>query len=275
MAVASAIAGITSIAGMDATLSPQTSGYRPGSPRQRAVSIALSLAVMALLALLAVAFQAHAPTRKSRPNLATFATGETASATAKKAEPKPKAETEQAVETVRTPPPALPKAPKLTDKREDRAESFDDIPGFIRLDRKQAAAADIGVLPKRGAQVAQGDGSGGQGRAMQGPGEGPGGVRLYNADWYRRPTDAQLATYMPRSGAHTGWGLIACRTIEDYRVEDCQIMDESPRGSGFGRAVQEAAWQFRVIPPRINSKPQVGTWVRIRIDYTERGADAG
>lgn len=258
---------------MSESIPEMTTGYRPGSPRQRAISIALSLGVMALLALLAIVFQSSAPVEQRRPNLATFATGEEAAATEKKAEPRPKAQ--QAVETVRTPPPAMPEAPKLSDKTEDRAESFDDIPGFIRMDRKDVAAADIGRMTSRGAQVAQGDGSGGQGRAMQGPGEGPGGVQLYNADWYRRPTHAQLAGYMPNSGARTGWGLIACRTIEDYRVEDCQILGESPRGSGFGRAVQEAAWQFRVIPPKVNSKPQVGAWVRIRIDYTERGADAG
>lgn len=239
------------------------------------MSILLTLGVMVLLALLAVVFQWRAPVAQRRPNLATFATGETASATAKQAEPKPKAQAQRAVETVRTPPPSLPEAPKLSDKREDRAESLDDIPGFIRLDRKTAAAADIGAMTNRGAEVAQGDGSGGQGRAMQGPGDGPGGVRLYNADWYRKPTNAQLAGYMPQGGARTGWGLIACRTVEDYRVEDCQIMGESPRGSGFGRAVQEAAWQFRVVPPKINSRPQVGAWVRIRIDYSERGADAG
>jgi protein TonB len=44
-------------------------------------------------------------------------------------------------------------------------------------------------------------------------------------------------------------------------------MGESPLGSGFARAVREAAWQFRVLPPRINGQPVIGAWVRIRITY--------
>ncbi|PEQ10810.1 hypothetical protein B2G71_20300 [Novosphingobium sp. PC22D] len=250
------------------------SGYRPGSPRQRAVSIVLSLGVMALLALLALLFQAHAPIAKRLPNLTTFSTSDSESAAAPKAEQKkPEAKRPKVVQK-EAEPPKLPKAPRLSDKTEVREEGLDSIPGFIKMDRKQFAAADISKMqgpPDTGG----GAGSDGSGLAMQGPGEGPGGVRLYNADWYRKPTHAQLATYMPRNGARTGWGLIACRTIEDYRVEDCQILGESPRGSGFGRAVQEAAWQFRVVPPKVNAKPQIGAWVRIRIDYTERGSEAG
>jgi periplasmic protein TonB len=62
--------------------------------------------------------------------------------------------------------------------------------------------------------------------------------------------------------------LIACRTVPDFRVEDCQLLSESPAGSNIGRAVLAAAWQFRVRPARVGGRSQVGSWVRIRIDYT-------
>jgi protein TonB len=104
-------------------------------------------------------------------------------------------------------------------------------------------------------------------------GVAPDGSKLYAAEWQREPTDAELAFYLrsARGGNRPGtWGLIACRTAARFKVEDCKAIGESP-GSGLGYAVQEAAWQFRVKPPRIDGQYQVGTWVSIRIDI--RGAE--
>jgi protein TonB len=64
-----------------------------------------------------------------------------------------------------------------------------------------------------------------------------------------------------------GWGLINCQTAPQFRVENCVLVGEGPQGSGIGRAVLAAAWQFKVRPPQIGGRPQVGEWVRIRIDY--------
>jgi protein TonB len=102
-------------------------------------------------------------------------------------------------------------------------------------------------------------------------GSGPHGEKLYAADWYREPTDTELGTYMPHG--RSGWGEVGCRTVARYHVEDCVELAESPRGSGFSRAVREAAWQFLVRPPRVGGKVMVGEWVRIRISLTERPAD--
>lgn len=103
-------------------------------------------------------------------------------------------------------------------------------------------------------------------------GTGPAGQRLYYERWYHEPTSAELAYYIPANAPRTGWGLIACRTAAQYRVEDCVEIGESPPGSGFARAVRQAAWQFKVLPPRIGGHVEVGAWVRIRIDYGEFGA---
>ncbi|WP_164156826.1 hypothetical protein [Sandarakinorhabdus rubra] len=95
----------------------------------------------------------------------------------------------------------------------------------------------------------------------------PDGSKLYAAEWQREPTDAELGFYL-RKARYSGpgsYGIIACRTAPRFKVEDCRPIGETP-GSGLGYAVTEAAWQFRVKPPRINGEYQVGTWVSIRID---------
>jgi hypothetical protein len=149
---------------------------------------------------------------------------------------------------------------------------------FIRMTRRDYADADIAKTPARNpgtssADTGDSDAAAGSrgGGARPGDsavaGKAPNGEPLYAAEWYRRPTHAELNTYMSRR-AQTGWGLIACRTIANYRVEDCQELGESPRGSGLAGSVRQAAWQFRVRPPRVGGKEQVGAWVSIRIDYT-------
>lgn len=102
-------------------------------------------------------------------------------------------------------------------------------------------------------------------------GTAPNGEPLYAAAWYRKPYDDELRGYLS-TATGPGWGLIACRTAPDYRVEDCVGLDEYPQGSRIMRAVLAAAWQFKVRPPRLGGRPQIGEWVRIRIDYTERPA---
>jgi len=97
-------------------------------------------------------------------------------------------------------------------------------------------------------------------------GTAPNGEPLYAAAWYREPSEGELRGYLSTASG-PGWGLIACRTAPEYRVEDCVGLDEYPTGSQINRAVLAAAWQFRVRPPRIGGRSMVGTWVRIRIDY--------
>ena len=52
---------------------------------------------------------------------------------------------------------------------------------FVTLDSKAMAAADIGKMAK--SDAAAGVGASGNSGAVAGPGEGPGGVQLFNAEW--------------------------------------------------------------------------------------------
>ncbi|KPP94365.1 protein TonB [Erythrobacter sp. HL-111] len=99
-------------------------------------------------------------------------------------------------------------------------------------------------------------------------GTAPNGEPMYAARWYREPTRQDLAGYLSTASG-PGAALIACRTVPDFRVEDCELLAETPRGSQIGRAVLAAAWQFRVRPAIIGGRSQVGSWVRIRIDYRQ------
>jgi protein TonB len=104
-------------------------------------------------------------------------------------------------------------------------------------------------------------------------GTAPNGQPMYAAAWYREPTDQELRGYLSTAEG-PAWGLITCKTVADYRVDDCVGLDEYPEGSHLLRAVLAAAWQFRVRPPRVNGVSQVGDWVRIRIDYELKPADS-
>lgn len=145
--------------------------------------------------------------------------------------------------------------------------------GFIELSRNDYRATDITKMKRQesGGGVPSAGGSPGDSASV---GQGPGGVRLYAAQWYREPTDAEIGPYMPPRRTNGDWAMIACKTVEKYHVEDCQELGESPPGSGLARAIRQASWQFLVRPPRVNGKPQIGEWVRIRFDFRAKKGDA-
>ena len=135
-------------------------------------------------------------------------------------------------------------------------------------------AADIGKLPQHPEDretggAGDGAGKGKDSASVYGPGEGPGGERLYDVDWVRQPTDAELSPFLPATVPPGSWAIIACRMVENYRVENCRSLAESPPGSGIARGLRLASWQFRVFPPRVGSKKIIGGWVRIRMDFTK------
>ena len=137
-------------------------------------------------------------------------------------------------------------------------------------------AVDITKLPNQREALAAAEGTGDSGTGADsetayGPGGGPNGETLYNAQWQREPTHAEMAFYLPRGAPQGAWAIIACRTVEKFRVEDCAELGETPPGSGLARAVREASWQFRVRPPRVGGRVMVGAWVRIRFDFTTTG----
>ena len=232
-----------------------TSTYRPRpSPRERLSATALSLALVAVLVLLLVRLGVlpTLPPRERITSFALFPAGEKPAAA--KQQTRHSARPAAVRPMVAAPPPPPPSVPRPA-----------KVP-TLALSHDEFAATDIGAIaPAPGAGDA-GD-TGPDSVAAYGPGQGPGGKPLYKAEWYRKPPSNALALYLP-GGPQPGWALIACRTAEAYRVENCRELEESPRGSGLARALRQAAWQFQVRPPRLGGKPLIGAWVSIRFDFT-------
>ena len=232
--------------------------------RRRGAALALALAIEALLVLMLL-FMIPPIAGDRKPGGTTVfsvdAPGEEKADTSKKAETKarerPAAAARPAVPPPEVPPPPVPETPR------------GPLP-FIVMTRDEYRTAQISNLPERSSEPAAA-GAGSSSSSNDTPlagGKGPGGEPLYRAEWYRRPRQAELETYLPRRWAREGSGLIACRTVARYHVDDCKILGETPPGSGYGYAVLQASFQFLVRPPRVGGKEMVGAWVSIRIDYT-------
>lgn len=236
----------------------------PVSPRRRATAIGLTIAIHVLLGLALINLAPWIPVAPSQSGaLSTFTV-----APAQENAPRQRQRIERQRKAADRPP-EPPRTPPV--------EPPPPLPsGIIWMNRESYAATDVRRLPNKAraenAQSAVGAPSAGAvGDTSDAIGTGPDGQPLYAARWEREPTNAELRTYLPP--AETGsWGIIACKTAPRNTVEDCRTLDENPRGSGLATGIRRAAWQFRVIPPKRGGEPMIGAWVRIRIEFTERGA---
>jgi protein TonB len=222
--------------------------------RRRATGLVLALGVNLLLLFLVMGMSKFAPmVRKASQGLTVDLLPES----------RPSAQQEEEknkpVERPRVKPRPVPKPPPIILPVQPTITPPPSPQPWIEMTKEEMAAADVRNLPKAE------PGAGGRGDSEV-VGKGPHGETLYAAEWAREPTDAELSGYLPHN-ARDGWGLIACRTVPGNRVEDCVELGQSPAGSHLASAVRQAAWQFRVRPPRKNGRPMVGEWVRIRIDY--------
>jgi len=234
----------------------ETGQERPPA-RRRAISFALAVAieVALLLALLTLDFR---PERKPQFKGGTIVTFSVANEQKAKAAPSPARQ--QPVRAIpKVPHPILPPVkPTITDRPLQMLEVTKEF-----LDQSDISKLGSNA-PGAGQQLADGTAPGDSERV----GTGPHGEPLYAAEWYREPTNKELETYLPKTMPEGGgWGMVACRTAERFRVTDCVELGQGPPGSHLAGAVRQAAWQFLVRPPRVGGKTLVGEWVRIRIDY--------
>jgi protein TonB len=240
--------------------------YRLPSPyerpplRRRASGLALALAVNLLLLLVLLGIGKFSPVAQnpSRPLVVDLVSEPHAPSSESKAaahRSKPRA---QSRALPKPPPIVLPTKPTITPPAKPKSQPW------IEMTNDELADGDISNLPK-------GEPGAGDSEIV---GRAPNGDVLYAAEWARRPTDAELGGYLPKN-APDGAGIIACKTIPGERVDDCLEIGNDPPGSHLASAVRQAAWQFRVRPPRKNGRPLIGSWVQIRIDYEQIGRSSG
>ncbi len=231
--------------------------------RRRAGGIALALALEAgLLLLLLTLGQGITGTRQSNEALTTvdFAP--------EQAEP----ETPEKPQEKQAKPSALPRAqPSPQPDRPTPPIPLPPVqpPAAVLSPRTESAPAP--ETPKIKAVIRNDSGPAGPAyRAVSGDsqlvGTGPHGEPVYAARWYREPYPEELRGYLSTASG-PGWALINCRTIPDFKVDSCVLVDEYPETAGIGRAVLAATWQFKVRPPQVGGRVMVGEWVRIRITY--------
>lgn len=227
------------------------------------LALALAIEILLLLAFLGLDFRPKRPEFEGG-KLSTFdlAASEEKTDASKAQQPAPA-----------TPKPPHPVPPTIKPKIILPERPLDLLP----LSREEMQAADIAHLGTNapGAELAQGNAAVGNVPGdSERVGTAPNGEPLYRAEWYREPSGTELNAYLPKTMPEGGgWGLIACRTVARYHVDDCVELGQGPPGSHLAGAVRQAAWQFLVRPPRVGGKTLVGTWVRIRIDYTVSSSD--
>ena len=247
----------------------QSSSYRAqASPYSRIAAFALALGLIAAI-LLALLWLGAGIRRERDPGrgLTTF---DVAGDQPQRTERRERQEQRQQRRVTRAPPRRQEAREAPPPPERTPPVTFESIPGMIVMSRDQYARSDVGRIarapgPAAGSETAE---AGGETTAGE-PGAGPGGETLYPAEWYREPTRAETAPFMPEN--REGYGVIACRTAPRWRVEDCRELGETP-GSGIARGLRRAAWQFLVRPPLKNGKPMMGVWVRIRYDLVRRSA---
>lgn len=226
--------------------------------RTLAISLAFLITALLLFMLLSFGFKQEPEKREERVSTVSLKATEIS-------EDAPKPSPPERSEKRPAPQPPAPEKVQPPEPLPPRPAPLIPMPSAVL----PAPAPPQSAAPPAAAQVYGPPDKGGSSssRDTQQVGTAPNGEPLYAAAWYREPSPDELSGYLSTANG-PGWGLIACRTAPDYRVEDCVGLDEYPFGSQINRAVLAAAWQFRVRPPRVGGRSLVGSWVRIRIDYS-------
>lgn len=95
-----------------------------------------------------------------------------------------------------------------------------------------------------------------------------------NPDWARKPNGDDFAAVYPQIAIASGlggWARMKCDVTSEGALADCLVLEESPRGIGFGDAVLKMASKFRMRPKTLDGKPVAGATVVIPVNFVVPG----
>ena len=93
---------------------------------------------------------------------------------------------------------------------------------------------------------------------------------IKNPDWARRPTAEEVMRHYPEAALRlgiSGRGVVACTVALDGRLENCEAVDVTPAGYGFGEAALAVAQYVRMTPQTLDGKPRAGARIRLPITF--------
>jgi protein TonB len=94
---------------------------------------------------------------------------------------------------------------------------------------------------------------------------------IRNPTWLQRPTGRQLADVYPKIAAErgiSGGATLLCEVIGTGAVRNCAVVDESPKGRGFGEAALASAKLFKLNPRTVDGETVEGAKVRIPLVFS-------
>lgn len=106
------------------------------------------------------------------------------------------------------------------------------------------------------------------------PVEPPKARVIRNPTWASRPTADQVARLYPRRAANlglSGGATLMCEIAGNGAVRACEVVDESPKGRGFGDAALASARYFRLNPRTVDGETVEGARVRIPMVFNLAG----
>lgn len=90
-------------------------------------------------------------------------------------------------------------------------------------------------------------------------------------DWLEKPSAEAVSEAYPRAAAEAGVAgraSVRCFVMVTGLLTNCRVVEETPKGHGFGEAALTLAERFRMRPLLVDGKPEPGGAVTIPIAFT-------